>query len=225
MIDVASGEIVNVGSETVRDGVAGLLTATDNIAKKLFGLSPVSKPTVNNTNQQNPVAPRKPANSKANNNLKPVNTSGNTGLTSRRSPIVYSVLDLMNKKLGSKVSRYRTEEERFDKAGSGGKIEDLVKFGAKTVFSSPQVESGQILFFCLSHDGKGKNDLVFIFIDGNMIAAATVLKGFTAVVPDDGSSHLITVWRNSDKIYSAPVNFSQKKEYSFLWIEKKIQLQ
>lgn len=37
MIDVALGEIVNVGSETVRDSVSGLLTATDNIAKKLFG--------------------------------------------------------------------------------------------------------------------------------------------------------------------------------------------
>ena len=37
MIDVVSGEIVNVGSETVRDGVSGLLTATDKIAKKLFG--------------------------------------------------------------------------------------------------------------------------------------------------------------------------------------------
>jgi len=37
MIDVASGEIVNVGSETVRTGVSGLLDATDNIAKKLFG--------------------------------------------------------------------------------------------------------------------------------------------------------------------------------------------
>jgi len=37
MIDVASGEIVNVGSETIRDGASGLLTATDNIAKKLFG--------------------------------------------------------------------------------------------------------------------------------------------------------------------------------------------
>ena len=37
MIHVASGEIVNMGSETIRDGVDGLLTATDNIAKKLFG--------------------------------------------------------------------------------------------------------------------------------------------------------------------------------------------
>ena len=36
MIDVATGEIVNMGSETVRDGASGLLTATDNIARKLF---------------------------------------------------------------------------------------------------------------------------------------------------------------------------------------------
>jgi len=36
MIDVTSGEIVNMGKETVRDGVSGLLTSTDNIAKKLF---------------------------------------------------------------------------------------------------------------------------------------------------------------------------------------------
>ena len=47
MIDVASGEIVNVGSETVRDGVDGLLTATDNIAKTLFGGGPVT--TAGNT--------------------------------------------------------------------------------------------------------------------------------------------------------------------------------
>jgi len=39
MIAVASGEIVNMGSETVRDGVDGLLTATDAIAKKIFGNS------------------------------------------------------------------------------------------------------------------------------------------------------------------------------------------
>ena len=37
MIDVASGEILDMSSETVRDGISGLLTATDNIAKKLFG--------------------------------------------------------------------------------------------------------------------------------------------------------------------------------------------
>ena len=37
MIDVALGEILDMSSETVRTGVSGLLDATDNIAKKLFG--------------------------------------------------------------------------------------------------------------------------------------------------------------------------------------------
>jgi len=50
MINVASGEIVNMGSETVRNGTDGLLTATDDIAKKLFGSK--SAPTSNN-----PTAP------------------------------------------------------------------------------------------------------------------------------------------------------------------------
>ncbi|MDR1342712.1 MAG: SUMF1/EgtB/PvdO family nonheme iron enzyme [Prevotellaceae bacterium] len=36
MIDVASSKIVNIGSETVRDGASGLLTATNNITTKLF---------------------------------------------------------------------------------------------------------------------------------------------------------------------------------------------
>jgi formylglycine-generating enzyme required for sulfatase activity len=40
MIDVASGEIVNMGKETVRNGVTGLLNATDNIATKLFSGKP-----------------------------------------------------------------------------------------------------------------------------------------------------------------------------------------
>lgn len=42
MIDVALGEIVNMGKETVKDGVSGLLDATDNIAQKLFGSGSVS---------------------------------------------------------------------------------------------------------------------------------------------------------------------------------------
>ena len=50
MINVASGEIVNMGSETVRNGTDGLLTATDDIAKKLFGNKPAPTP-------YNPPAP------------------------------------------------------------------------------------------------------------------------------------------------------------------------
>ena len=46
MINVATSEIVNVGSEPVRNGADGLLTATENIAKKLFGNKPA--PTPNN---------------------------------------------------------------------------------------------------------------------------------------------------------------------------------
>ncbi|MDR1342715.1 MAG: SUMF1/EgtB/PvdO family nonheme iron enzyme [Prevotellaceae bacterium] len=37
MIDIALAEVVGMGSETVREGVSGLLSATDNIAAKLFG--------------------------------------------------------------------------------------------------------------------------------------------------------------------------------------------
>jgi len=37
MIDVATAEIVDIDSETVREGVDELLTVTDNIAAKLFG--------------------------------------------------------------------------------------------------------------------------------------------------------------------------------------------
>jgi len=37
IIDVASSEILDMSSETVRDGTSGLLKATDNIANKLFG--------------------------------------------------------------------------------------------------------------------------------------------------------------------------------------------
>jgi hypothetical protein len=48
MIDVASAEIVNVGSETVRKGIAGLLDDTDNIAQKLFGVK--SETAIRNTN-------------------------------------------------------------------------------------------------------------------------------------------------------------------------------
>jgi len=44
MINVASGEIVKVGSEPVRNGVDGLLTATENIAKKLFSSRPAPIP-------------------------------------------------------------------------------------------------------------------------------------------------------------------------------------
>jgi len=36
LIDVATAEILDMNSETVRDGIDGLLTATDNIAVKLF---------------------------------------------------------------------------------------------------------------------------------------------------------------------------------------------
>jgi len=49
MINVATGEIVNMGSETIRNGVSGLLTATDNIAKKLFKSS--------GENADNPIDP------------------------------------------------------------------------------------------------------------------------------------------------------------------------
>jgi len=50
MIDVSSGEIVNVGSETIRNGVDGLLTATDDIAKKLFNSEPSPyNPLANNS--------------------------------------------------------------------------------------------------------------------------------------------------------------------------------
>jgi len=51
MIDVATGEIVNMGSETVRNGVDGLLTATDDIAKKIFGNRNSSANISNNGNQ------------------------------------------------------------------------------------------------------------------------------------------------------------------------------
>jgi len=53
MIDVSTGEIVNMGSETVREGVSGLLTATDNIAKKLFGTGDTSSGMPANTVMRN----------------------------------------------------------------------------------------------------------------------------------------------------------------------------
>ena len=218
MIDVASSEIVNVGSESVRNGVDGLLTATDNIAKKLFGGvrgDGVATP--------NPTPPPKSTPTS-----KPIPTPASTPTpkpTITVSPIVRGVLELVSADLGSKAYSYRTDEERLDKVGVGGKIEDLIKFSAKTVITPPSVENNQILFFCLGENGKGRNDLAFLFIDGKMIAATMVLNGFAAIVPNDGLSHLITVWRNSSKIFSAPANFSQKREYQFVWVEKKIQIQ
>jgi len=133
-------------------------------------------------------------------------------------------MELINTDLGSKANRYRTDEERFDKAGSGGKIEDLIKFSAKAVFAPPSLGDNQVSFFCAGYEGKGKNDLVFLFMDGKMIAVSTVLNGFAAIVTDNGSSHLMTVWRNSSKIYSTTVDFSQKKEYKFVWNDKNIQI-
>jgi len=52
MINVASGEIVNMGSETVRNGTDGLLTATDDIAKKLFGSNSETSAVSDNTEKQ-----------------------------------------------------------------------------------------------------------------------------------------------------------------------------
>jgi len=54
MIDVASGTYVEMNSVDVRNGVDGLLSATDEIAKKLFN----SEPTPNNTPaSNNPTIP------------------------------------------------------------------------------------------------------------------------------------------------------------------------
>ena len=142
-----------------------------------------------------------------------------------QTPIARGVMELVNLGLGTKMNRYRTDEERFSKVGSGGKIEALIKFSAKLVVAPPPTENNQILFFCPGNNGKSKNDRVFLFIDGKMITATTVLNGFAAIVPDDGSLHLITVWRNSSQIYSRTVNFSLKNKYTFVWIDKTIQLQ
>jgi len=141
--------------------------------------------------------------------------------------IVNAVLDLMNKKLGSKANRYKTDEERFIKVGSGEekRIKDILKNNAKISMNPPAIENGQIIFFCSGYTGKGEDDLVFLFIDGKLIAVTNVLNGFTVAVPDDESAHLITVWRNSSKIYSALANFSQNKKYVFVGIEKKIHLE
>jgi len=51
MINVASGEIVNMGSETVRNGADGLLTATDDIAIKIFGNGNVNASSANTKNR------------------------------------------------------------------------------------------------------------------------------------------------------------------------------
>jgi len=51
MIDVSSGEIVNVGSETVTNGVEGLLTATTDMSKNMFDGSG------NSSNGNNPSSP------------------------------------------------------------------------------------------------------------------------------------------------------------------------
>ena len=142
-----------------------------------------------------------------------------------RSPIARGVMELVNSKLGSRVNRYRTDEERLSRTGVGGKVKALIKFSAKTAIAPPSIEDNQILFFCQGTDGKGRNDFVFLFIDGTMITTTTVLNGFSAIVPDDGASHLLTVWRNSLQIYSATVNFSLKNKYKFIWIDKMIQLQ
>jgi len=217
LIDVKTATIDQQKTKIVSTN--DLLDIVEPLTLDLLGIPASNKPIQN----------RPPANPQSNStNLSPraiQPKSVQKPSPDNRSPIAHGVMELVNSELGSNVNRYRTDEERLGKTGVGGKVENLVKFSAKTVIAPPPIENNQILFFCPGNDGKGKNDLVFLFIDGNMITATTVLNGFAAIVPDDGSSHLLTVWRNSSQIYSTTANFSLKNKYSFTWVEKMIQLQ
>jgi len=217
LIDVKTATIDQQKTKIV--GTNDLLDIVEPLTLDLLDVSASNKPTQNRP-------PETPRSNSTNLSQSPTQTIPPTKLSSdNRSPIARGVMELVNSELGSNVNRYRTDEERLNKTGVGGKIGALVKFSAKTVIAPPSLGDNQVSFFCAGYEGKGKNDLVFLFIDGKMITATVVLNGFAAIVPDDGSSHQVTIWRNSSLLYSTTANFSTKNKYTFIWLDKMIQLQ
>ena len=154
-------------------------------------------------------------------------TASPAGRTQNAQPVsgnavVRSVLNFINEDLEEKVNRYRTDEERLQHVKSGGKFKDFIKFGTKFVNAPPQVDGDQVLFFY--QGGNKGSDALFLFVDGKMAGVGTIEKGLSATVPNDGASHLITVWKYSSRIFFTTVDFARSNAYFFTWNGKTLSL-
>jgi hypothetical protein len=150
------------------------------------------------------------------------NTTGGSAAAGTGNAVVRSVLNFINEDLEEKVNRYRTDEERLQHVKSDGKLKDFIKFGTKFVGAPPQVDGNQVLFFY--QGGNKGNDALFLFVDGKMTGVGTIEKGLSATVPNDGRTHIITVWKYSSRIFYTTADFAQHNRYVFNWNGKTLNL-
>ena len=212
---VTSGELL----ETIEPLTLDLLDESTTSTSSTFTSSAISGTPRNQPANNTPAQSIRTA---ANNTQSP-NSTGNSR-AALSNPVVRSVMELINSELGSKANRYRTDEDRFEQVKSSGRLKEFVRFSAKTALAPIDIDENQVLLFCAGGSGKGSNDLLFLFIDGKMTAASTILNGFSTIILDDGAFHQITIWRGSSKIYSTTMNFSQRKRYVFTCNANNIQL-
>lgn len=185
----------------------------------LFG----GKKTVEEAPASQPVSrPASQPASRPANVARATNASGGNTQPASSNAVVRSVLNFINEDLEEKVNRYRTDEERLQHVKSNGKLKEFIKFGTKFVNAPPQVDGDQVLFFY--QGGNKGSDALFLFVDGKMAGVGTIEKGLSATVPNDGNSHLITVWKYSSRIFFSTVNFAQNNRYFFVWNGKTLNL-